>query len=197
MLSRPYKAKRAPVEQIGFTLIEVMVAIAILAMTLPALIITMSTQLDSMSYLKEKSAAYWLAENEINKIRLEKIITNKLPKGRTTETEEFGGREWTVNTEAVEIDYEQFDAKLVQVDVRVRPELGDYEDDYWLASMRIVIDSAPEKAQPKLPDSANVAAPANDGKTDGSNNNGGSDKGRNQPTNPAPARPGQRDAPSL
>lgn len=168
----------------GFTLIEVMIALAVLAFTLPALIMTMSSQLDNMAYLKEKSAAYWLAENEISKLRLEKIISNKLPKGTTTETEEFSGRAWVVNTEAVEIDYDQFNAKIIQVNVKVRPDSANLDDDYWLANMQVIMDSAPEKAQPKIPDAANNGGP---------NTQPGGNNAQGQPANPSrPGSPGTR-----
>ena len=54
----------------GFTLIEVMVALTIIAISLGALLNTSGTQANSATYLKQKTLAHWVALNELSQIRL-------------------------------------------------------------------------------------------------------------------------------
>jgi general secretion pathway protein I len=56
----------------GFTLIEVMVALTIIAISLVALLQTSGTQASSAGYLKQKTLAHWVAANELTQIRVEK-----------------------------------------------------------------------------------------------------------------------------
>jgi len=60
--------------QKGFTLIEVMVALAIIAISLGALLSTSGTQANSASYLKHKTLAHWVAVNELSQIRIAKTF---------------------------------------------------------------------------------------------------------------------------
>lgn len=54
----------------GFTLIEVLVALMITAVALPALLTLVITQMDSAGTVRETSYAYWVAENEMNRYKL-------------------------------------------------------------------------------------------------------------------------------
>ncbi len=56
----------------GFTLIEVMVALTIIAISLGALLSTSGTQASSAGYLKHKTLAHWVAVNELTQIRIAK-----------------------------------------------------------------------------------------------------------------------------
>jgi general secretion pathway protein I len=53
----------------GFTLLEVMIALAIIAITLGALISTSGSQASSAGYLKQKTLAHWVALNEITRLQ--------------------------------------------------------------------------------------------------------------------------------
>jgi general secretion pathway protein I len=59
-------------KQHGFTLIEILVALAIIAITLGTLIKASSDQAVNTGYLKQKTIANWVALNELNKLMLEK-----------------------------------------------------------------------------------------------------------------------------
>lgn len=58
--------------QQGFTLIEVLVALAIIAISLGAILSTSGSQASSTSYLKQKTIAHWVAMNELTKLQIEK-----------------------------------------------------------------------------------------------------------------------------
>ena len=77
--------------QNGFTLIEVMVALTIIAISLGALLSSSGTQANSAGYLKQKTLAHWVATNELTQLRVAKEfpdIGDK--KGSTT----MAGNEW-------------------------------------------------------------------------------------------------------
>jgi len=56
----------------GFTLIEVMVALTIIAISLGALLSTSGSQAHNAGYLKNKTLAHWVAVNELSQIRIAK-----------------------------------------------------------------------------------------------------------------------------
>lgn len=55
----------------GFTLIEVLVALAVLALTAAAVTRQSSQVLNDLRRLEEKTQALWLADNELTRIRIE------------------------------------------------------------------------------------------------------------------------------
>ena len=78
----------------GFTLIEVLVALAIVGVALPALLFRVQTILDSASYIDEKNYAYWVAQNQLATLLLEKELTKTIPKGTQSDQVEFAGLSW-------------------------------------------------------------------------------------------------------
>jgi len=78
----------------GFTLIEVMVALAIIAFALPALISLMNTQAGNVISVREQTIAEWVAQNELNRQRLNFKLTGRILNGRETGTAEMAGIEW-------------------------------------------------------------------------------------------------------
>lgn len=93
----------------GFTLIEVMVALAVVAMALPALLTLVMTQLDGTVAIREKTQAFWVAENELTRIRMQQryIDSMKLPetdKGAVV----VGGMQWYWEMTREETSMENF-----------------------------------------------------------------------------------------
>ncbi|MEL0162181.1 MAG: type II secretion system minor pseudopilin GspI, partial [Halieaceae bacterium] len=78
----------------GFTLIEVMVALAVVAVALPALLLTISQQLDGMRDLEDRSHAQWVAANRLVELRLVSTARGRLQTGLIAGTEELAGRDW-------------------------------------------------------------------------------------------------------
>ncbi|HHB91801.1 MAG TPA: type II secretion system protein GspI [Thioploca sp.] len=54
----------------GFTLLEVLVALAILAITLSAIIKVTAENAENASYLRDKTLAHWVAMNVLTEIRV-------------------------------------------------------------------------------------------------------------------------------
>ena len=54
----------------GFTLLEVIVALAILAIALAALIKVSSEYTDNMRYLRDRTLAHWVAMNVLTQVRV-------------------------------------------------------------------------------------------------------------------------------
>lgn len=55
----------------GFTLIEVIIALAVLAFSMGALISGMARYADNAAYLREKTLALWVAHNRLTEIDLQ------------------------------------------------------------------------------------------------------------------------------
>lgn len=66
------KTVRTSKRSYGFTLIEVMVALTIIAISLGALLSSSGTQASSAAYLKQKTLAHLVAVNELTQIRISK-----------------------------------------------------------------------------------------------------------------------------
>jgi general secretion pathway protein I len=79
----------------GFTLVEVLVALMIVAMGLAALMIAVSGTARTSGYLRDKTLAQWMALNRLTEVRL-----NVAKFGQNTDTGElsFGNRTWHYDT---------------------------------------------------------------------------------------------------
>src|SRR5690349_694907 len=77
----------------GFTLIEVLIALLVIALGVGALLATLTSSADTVARLREKSLAEWIALNRISEVRL----SNSRPvPGVTTGTlEKFADESWT------------------------------------------------------------------------------------------------------
>lgn len=75
----------------GFTLLEVLVALAILAVALGAIIQTASNQTLNTVHLRDKTLAHWVALNKLTELQL----TGDWPaKGKLAGDETIGMHEW-------------------------------------------------------------------------------------------------------
>lgn len=112
--------------QAGFTLVEILVAIAILALALGAIIVGGSRYADNATYLRDKTMATWVAHNVLT----EWAIMQEYPDTGTREGEaELAGREWVWEAEIDETP----DPDLRRVDLVVR--LASQSEDHRLATV--------------------------------------------------------------
>ena len=86
----------------GFTLLEVMVALVIIGLALPALLGRMSSMASTVDYTRELTVAHWVAENVVQQIYLTDRLQNLVPKGRQSGEMEMAGAMWDWKTEAEE-----------------------------------------------------------------------------------------------
>lgn len=96
----------------GFTLVEVMVALAIAALGLTAVAAAVSQMLDASSSMQERTYAAWIALNKIAELRLSNVVPEvSESSGETT----YAGREWSWEAVVSETGVEN----LYRVDVAV------------------------------------------------------------------------------
>ncbi len=81
----------SPAASAGFTLVEVLVAVAVLAMALGAVISGMSRYAANAGYLRQKTVALWVAHNRLTEIALE---PNWPDTGKSDGRMEMAGIEW-------------------------------------------------------------------------------------------------------
>lgn len=82
-----------PEKQAGLTLLEVLVALVILAVALTAIIKATAENIRATTYLQEKTLATWVGLNALNKARLELIQLPEAPEHQDN-TEIVLGQEW-------------------------------------------------------------------------------------------------------
>jgi general secretion pathway protein I len=79
----------------GFTLVEVLVALVVVALGLTALMVAVNGTARTSGFLRDKSLAQWIALNRLSEVRL-----NVVKFGQNTDTGEleFGNRKWHYDT---------------------------------------------------------------------------------------------------
>ncbi len=78
----------------GFTLVEVMVALAIVAIALPALMSQIVQMMDGSEHIRDKTIASWVAQNQLEMLDVEYRINKTLLKGKATGEADMAGRTW-------------------------------------------------------------------------------------------------------
>lgn len=86
----------------GFTLLEVLAALGVVAFTVPALMTLMMKQADNSGALRNKAIANWIAENTLVKLRLDRQLGGASLRRTQDEKVEMAGTQWIVVTEPEE-----------------------------------------------------------------------------------------------
>lgn len=97
----------------GFTLIEVLVALAVAAIGLAAVLAVVTHTTRNAAGLRERTFAGWIAANRITETRLESTLP---PVDRTTGDVEYAGQKWRWEQTVTQTEV----AGLRRIDVRVR-----------------------------------------------------------------------------
>ncbi|HTP38242.1 MAG TPA: type II secretion system minor pseudopilin GspI [Steroidobacteraceae bacterium] len=117
----------------GFTLIEVLVALAIVAFGMGALLATLTSSASSVTTLREKTFAEWVGLNQLSTARLQ---TTDLSDGTTTGEIDMAGGSWHWSQEISDLDVPG--VKRITVKVRRADTNGKTTPDekaYWPATV--------------------------------------------------------------
>jgi general secretion pathway protein I len=101
----------------GFTLLEILVALAVLAIALGALVQTGGANAVNAAYLRDRTFAQWVATNKLSELQ----ASRSWPELSNTEgTALLADHEWTWRMEVEDTD--DADLRLVRVAVSDKPE---------------------------------------------------------------------------
>lgn len=121
--------RRAGARPAGFTLLEVLVALAIVAVGMAAVLGALTSSVGTVTYLRDKTFAQWVALNRIATLRLSGQL--QAP-GNSNGDIDFAGRSWHWRQEVTTTEV----PGVVRIDVRVRPaEVKGSEDSGWFTTV--------------------------------------------------------------
>jgi general secretion pathway protein I len=140
----------------GFTLVEVLVALIIVATCMSALLGAMTSAADAAYHMRDHAFAEWVALNRIAEARLQP----RMPKtGKTDGEAEMAGRKWEWRQEVKPLQIEN----MFRIDVSVRPKEGvggaDAKATNWYATVTGMVGDAVERGaqDPTFLDMSTVA----------------------------------------
>ena len=113
----------------GFTLIEVLVALVIVAVGMAAVMSALSSSASTVNFLRDETFANWVGLNKIATLRL----SGQQPQTGTTDGDiDFGNRSWHWRQEVVTTDL----PGVLRIEVKVRPkEVKAGDDAGWTTSV--------------------------------------------------------------
>jgi len=130
----------------GFTLIEVLVALAIVAVGVAAVLGALTSSANTVLYLRDKTFAQWVGLNQVANIRLSGQLQQP---GNSDGDTDFAGRSWHWREEVTSTEI----PGVVRIDIKVRP--GDVkadEDNGWFTTVSGVQGDAVGIPNGYLPD---------------------------------------------
>jgi general secretion pathway protein I len=116
----------------GFTLIEVLVALVIVAVGISALMGALSSSAKTVVYMQDKTFAEWVALNQIAGVRIA-LQKGQLPAtGKTSGDIELASRTWHWSQEVIDSQV----PGIRRIDVKVRPkDIKAGDDDGWYVTV--------------------------------------------------------------
>ncbi len=109
----PLRLKRAR----GFTLLEVMVALAVIAIGLGAVITEASRNISNATLLEAKTLGHWVATNKVAEMQVRKAWPST---GEESGDVEMAGRDWYWTVITIDTPYD----RMRRIDVEVRTDSG-------------------------------------------------------------------------
>jgi general secretion pathway protein I len=104
-------------KQLGFLLVEILVALAILAIPLAAITRAVSQAIDTTAALRDRSIALWVAQDRLTMHRIERDWP---PLKTTSGTSEMAGRSWRWQEKVISTPV----AQLRRVEIEIHDENG-------------------------------------------------------------------------
>jgi general secretion pathway protein I len=171
MRSRPRRAS-------GFTLVEVLVALVIVAVGMSALLAALGAAADNTNYLRDKTFAQWIALNRVAEQRLQGRMPSR---GKTSGETEFAGNRWQWEQEVTELDV----PGVLRMDVKVRlANAGGSQNKNWVGNaLGVMSDSIGPPISPLEISQSWEKPPAGGPGGDGSGNGDGSNNNNSDNTN--------------
>ena len=102
----------------GFTLLEVLVALLLLALAMVALVRSVGQEATALGQQRDAMLAQWVAANQLAELRLQRDLPDS---GKAQGRSRMGDRDWRWQLEARATDV----PGLLQVELRVYPDNGD------------------------------------------------------------------------
>lgn len=136
--------RRRPARAAGFTLVEVLVAVAVLALTLGAFISGGSQYADNARYLQDRTLALWVARNRMVQYQLAEEWPDT---GKEDGTVSMGEREWEWRSEISESP----DPAVRRIDIavhRINRDTNDPEEDSLASLSGFVTENGGSQATP-------------------------------------------------
>lgn len=132
----------------GFTLIEVLVALAIVAIGMAAVLGALTSSASTVLYMKDKTLAQWIALNHIAEERL-KVQPGQVPQqGNSDGDLDYAGQKWHWRQETVPTAVQG----MVRMDVMVRPADVKGDDKHgWYVTLSGIIGDAVGQPRGDLP----------------------------------------------
>jgi general secretion pathway protein I len=100
----------------GFTLLEVLIALAVIALSMGAIIKATGDYTNNQSYLRDRTMAMWVARNVLVQFQVDK----EWPRvGERKGTQEMGNREWrwlAVTSQTDEAELRRLDVEVFSID---------------------------------------------------------------------------------
>ena len=125
----------------GFTLIEVLVALAIVAIGMAAVLEAVGSSADTSTYLREKTLAEWIALNQVANTRLQVKAPSK---GSSDGELDYAGRHWRWHQEVSDGDL----PGILRIDVTVQEaDTPQGKDAPWIGSASAAIGDAVAEPQ--------------------------------------------------
>lgn len=102
--------------QKAFTLLEVLVAMSVLAIGMLTLVKVSTQNTIQTSYLKEKTFAHWVAVNKMNEVKLESSWPDK---GKSSGTVTMANRDWYWKLKVSDYGKTSEKTRILELDVRL------------------------------------------------------------------------------
>lgn len=149
----------------GFTLVEVMVAVAIIGIALPSLLVVMMGHIDGSAWLRDKLQAQWVADNRLTEMRIRYLRSGELDVDDKNGVEELAGRNWYWQSRAKAFEQEEF-SDVYGIEVSVWLEEPKSKDDSPLVTVVGILHHHIEpikRPDPEKPEQAKSTAEAEQG----------------------------------